>query len=114
MAEEDIQMMMLAPLHLEVLALPGSVLVKANCGHVCTISASGRAFLAADPEVYTMCANCAAEDTVFVELRANQGKQFMVPGAQQELTDLLGVGGLDQVLAAARDAGFVLEEREEF
>ena len=110
MAEEDIKMMMLSPLNAETLVLPGSSALVANCGHRCVISPSGRSFLAADPEVYTLCLDCAQQDNNLIE---QSHEQYLVPGAKKELIEQLGVAGLDQVLAAARRAGFIVREERE-
>lgn len=69
---------------------PGAVQIDADCGHRAWLSKSGLA-MKLGGGVITRCEDCVDPDEL-TEVRP-------VPGSQQELNEILGVGYADQVLA---------------
>ena len=74
--------------------IPGSVQRDADCGHRVWVSPSGQAHLETN-DLEVVCDNC------FNILQA--GPSAPVPGAVEELKEILGVGGYDQLAAEIRN-----------
>lgn len=70
---------------------PGAVQIDADCGHRAWLSKSGLA-MKLGGGVITRCEDCVDPGDI-TEVRP-------VPGSQQELNAILGVGEADQLLAA--------------
>lgn len=99
-SEDDARIMYVSPARPGVIAVQGSRIIKASCGHEAFFSPASVEALLDHPETKTICIPCGGLTLAKLQEMGATGRLGAIPGARDEIDKVLGGGQADQFYTA--------------